>query len=177
MRIVDEHLVDVAPGDEGEILARGPRQFVGYRDASLDAEAFVDGTWFRTGDQGRLDGDGFLTITDRVKDIIIRGGENISAREVEDVLAEHPLVDEVAVCAAPDDTFGEVVCAFVRLRPSAATSAGAVPLTLDTLRTFAAEAGLAAHKLPARLVVLDDFPRTAAGKVRKRDLRPLLPER
>ncbi len=138
---------------------------------SLDAEAFVDGTWFRTGDQGRLDADGFLTITDRVKDIIIRGGENISAREVEDVLAEHPLVDEVAVCAAPDDTFGEAVCAFVRLRPSVAAD----PLTLDALRTFAAEAGLAAHKLPARLVVLDDFPRTAAGKVRKRDLRPHIP--
>ncbi len=168
MRIVDEHLVDVAPGEEGEILARGPRQFTGYRDASLDDEAFVDGTWFRTGDQGRLDADGFLTITDRVKDIIIRGGENISAREVEDVLAEHPLVDEVAVCAAPDDTFGEVVCAFVRLRPSVD------PLTLDALRTFAADAGLAAHKLPARLVVVDDFPRTAAGKVRKRDLRPFL---
>ena len=171
VRIVDEHLVDVAPGEEGEILARGPRQFIGYRDASLDAEAFVDGTWFRTGDQGRLDADGFLTITDRVKDIIIRGGENISAREVEDVLAEHPLVDEVAVCAAPDDTFGEVVGAFVRVRPGVAAD----PLTLDALRTFAADAGLAAHKLPARLVVLDDFPRTAAGKVRKRDLRPFLP--
>jgi len=173
VRIVDERLVDVAPGEEGEILARGPRQFIGYRVASLDAEAFVDDTWFRTGDQGRLDADGFLTITDRVKDIIIRGGENISAREVEDVLAEHPLVDEVAVCAAPDDTFGEVVGAFVRVRPGVAAD----PLTLDALRTFAAEAGLATHKLPARLVVLDDFPRTAAGKVRKRDLRPHLPER
>ena len=168
VRIVDEHLIDVAAGEDGEILARGPRQFIGYRDADLDIEAFVDGTWFRTGDQGRLDADGFLTITDRVKDIIIRGGENISAREVEDVLAEHPLVDEVAVCAAPDDTFGEAVCAFVRPRPSVD------PLTLDALRTFAAEAGLAAHKLPARLILLDDFPRTAAGKVRKRDLRPLI---
>ncbi len=184
VRIVDEHLVDVATGEEGEILARGPRQFVGYRDASLDAEAFVEGTWFRTGDQGRLDADGYLTITDRLKDIIIRGGENISAREVEDVLAEHPRIDEVAVCAAPDDTFGEVVCAFVRLRETLAVEdvdpdapVTREQLTLDDVRTFAAASGLAAHKLPERLVLVEDFPRTAAGKVRKRDLRPQLPER
>ncbi len=166
IRLVDEAGADAAPGDEGEILVRGPRQFLGYRNEALDDDAF-DGSWFRTGDQGRLDADGHLTITDRVKDIIIRGGENISAREVEDVLAEHPSVDEVAVCAAPDDTWGEVVCAVVRVRPGES-------IEVDQLRTFAADAGLAAHKLPARLVVVDDFPRTAAGKIRKRDLRPLL---
>ena len=164
VRLVDLDLVDVGPGEEGEILSRGPRQFVGYRDPSLDDEAFVDDTWFRTGDRGVLDADGHLTITDRLKDIIIRGGENISAREVEDVLAAHPLVEEVAVCAAPDDTFGEAVRAFVLSR-------GGATLDLDALRTFAADAGLAAHKLPSRLVLVDDFPRTAAGKIRKRDLR------
>ena len=167
VRLVDADLVDVGPGEEGEILARGPRQFVGYRDPALDDEAFVDDTWFRTGDRGVLDADGHLTITDRLKDIIIRGGENISAREVEDVLAAHPLVDEVAVCAAPDDTFGEGVCAFVLPRDGAT-------LDLDDLRAFATAAGLAAHKLPSRLELVDEFPRTAAGKIRKRDLRDTL---
>jgi cyclohexanecarboxylate-CoA ligase len=166
VRLVDEFGADVAPGDEGEILVRGPRQFLGYRNEALDDDAF-DGSWFRTGDQGRLDADGHLTITDRVKDIIIRGGENISAREVEDVLAEHPAVDEIAVCAAPDDTWGEVVCAVVRVRPGGS-------IGVEQLRTFAADSGLAEHKRPARLVVVDDFPRTAAAKIRKRDLRPLL---
>ncbi len=167
IRLVDEHGVEVSAGEEGEILVRGPRQFLGYQNELLDDDAFVDGSWFRTGDQGRLDADGHLTITDRVKDIIIRGGENISAREVEDVLAEHDAIDEVAVCAAPDETWGEVVCAVVKVRPGESVD-------LEQLRTFAADAGLAAHKLPARLIVVDDFPRTAAGKVRKRDLRPLL---
>ena len=111
---------------------RGPRQFLGYQNEALDDDAFVDGSWFRTGDQGRLDADGHLTITDRVKDIIIRGGENISAREVEDVLAEHAAIDEVAVCAAPDDTWGEVVCAVVtratrRIGRPRASSARSLP--------------------------------------------------
>lgn len=166
VRLVDEAGADVAPGEEGEILSRGPKQFVGYRDASLDADAFVDDTWFRTGDLGRFDEDGHLVVTDRVKDLIIRGGENISAREVEEALAGAPGVAEVAVCAAPDDVWGEVVCAVVvpdDARPS-----------LAALQAHGRRAGLAAHKLPARLVVADDLPRTPAGKVRKRDLRGLL---
>jgi non-ribosomal peptide synthetase component E (peptide arylation enzyme) len=102
-----------------------------------------------------------------VKDIIIRGGENISAREVEDVLATHAAVDEVAVCACPDETWGEVVCAFVRPRDGAAVS-------LAALVEHTQKAGLAAHKVPARLEVVDDFPRTSAGKVRKQELRRAL---
>jgi len=166
VRLVDEHGNDVAPGEEGEIIARGPKQFLGYRDASLDDAAFL-GSWFRTGDLGRFDDDGFLIITDRVKDIIIRGGENISAREVEDVLAGHPDVDEVAVCAAPDEVWGERVCAFVRAAP------GSKP-TLEALADHVIGTGLAAHKAPAELVVVDDFPRTSAGKIRKQDLRASL---
>jgi acyl-CoA synthetase (AMP-forming)/AMP-acid ligase II len=166
VRIVDEEGRDVAPGEEGEILARGPKQFVGYRDPALDDAAFL-GSWFRTGDLGRLDEDGHLVVTDRVKDIIIRGGENISAREVEDALATHPLVEEVAVCAAPDELWGEAVCAFVR------PTAGSVP-TVEALADHVVGAGLAAHKAPARLVLVDDLPRTAAGKVRKQDLRARL---
>jgi cyclohexanecarboxylate-CoA ligase len=166
VRLVDEHGHDVAPGAEGQIIARGPRQFVGYRDSALDDDAFVDGTWFLTGDLARFDPDGYLIVTDRVKDIIIRGGENISAREVEEVLTRHGGIAEVAVCAAPDRLWGETVCAVVVPR-------GPAP-SLEELRLHAEAAGLADHKCPSKLVVVDELPRTAAGKVRKRDLRPLL---
>ena len=86
-------------------MARGPKQFLGYQDPEADKDAFVHATWFRTGDLARFDEDGYLVVTDRVKDIIIRGGENISAREVEEVLARHPDVAEVAVCSAPDEVW------------------------------------------------------------------------
>ena len=149
-------------------MARGPKQFLGYRDPSADANAFVDSTWFRTGDLARFDEEGYLVVTDRVKDIIIRGGENISAREVEEVLARHPAVAEVAVCAAPDDVWGEAVCAVLVPRD------GATAPTVQELDEMAVAAGLATYKRPSRVVVTDALPRTAAGKVRKRDLRPLL---
>ena len=168
VRLLDERGDDVAPGDEGEIVARGPKQFLGYQDPAADADAFVDGTWFRTGDLARFDEDGYLVVTDRVKDIIIRGGENISAREVEEVLARHPAVAEIAVCAAPDDFWGESVCAVVVPRD------GEEAPTVEELGAFAASAGLAPHKRPTRVAVTEVLPRTAAGKVRKRDLRPLL---
>ena len=168
VRLVDERGVDVGPGEEGEVLSRGPKQFVGYRDASLDDAAFVDQTWFRTGDLARFDGDGYLVITDRVNDIIIRGGENVSAREVEDVLADAPGVAEVAVCAAPDPTWGEAVCAVV------VAAALAPPPSLAGLQAHARARGLPSHKQPVRLVLTNELPRTPAGKVRKRDLRPLL---
>jgi acyl-CoA synthetase (AMP-forming)/AMP-acid ligase II len=164
VRLLDEHGDDVEPGSVGEIVARGPKQFVGYRDASLDSAAFVDGTWFRTGDLARFDDDGYLVVTDRVKDVVIRGGENISAREVEDALADHPAVQEVAVCSAPDDIWGEIVCAFVLPREGP-------PPTLVDLQQHASARGLAPHKEPARLIIVDELPRTSAGKVRKRDLK------
>jgi acyl-CoA synthetase (AMP-forming)/AMP-acid ligase II len=167
VRLVDEHGADVPLGEEGEVISRGPKQFVGYRDPSLDEAAFLDGTWFRTGDLARFDPDGHLIITDRVKDIVIRGGENISAREVEEVLADAPGVVEIAICAASDPTWGEVVCAVVVVDATA-------PPTLDGLQAHARDRGLSAHKLPARMVITDELPRTPAGKVRKRDLRPLL---
>jgi acyl-CoA synthetase (AMP-forming)/AMP-acid ligase II len=166
VRLVDESGADVAPGSEGEIVARGPRQFVGYRDPALNADAYLDGTWFRTGDLARFDPDGYLVVTDRVKDIIIRGGENISAREVEEALAGAAGIREIAICAAPDQTWGEIVCAVV-------VPGEEVP-TLESLRERGTAAGLARHKLPARLLIVGTLPRTAAGKVRKADLRHLL---
>jgi len=166
--LIDDAGEDVEPGDEGEIIARGPKQFLGYQDSSADTGCFFEGTWFRTGDLGRLDGDGYLIVTDRVKDVIIRGGENISAREVEEVLARHPAVLEAAACAAPDEVWGEVVCVFVVAQP------GRTAPSLSALQEHGRHEGLAAHKLPARVRVVASLPRTAAGKVRKRDLRQLL---
>lgn len=164
VRIVDDEGRDVPIGTEGEILARGPRQLLGYDDPALDAASFTGDSWFRTGDVGRLDAEGYLTITDRKKDIVIRGGENVSAKEVEDVLATHLAVAEVAVCAAPDPVWGERVCAVVRARD------GAVP-TLADLQDHVRAAGLAPHKVPEQLEVVEDMPRTATGKIRKAALR------
>jgi acyl-CoA synthetase (AMP-forming)/AMP-acid ligase II len=167
VRIVDDALRDLPPGGEGEILSRGPELFVGYRDQALDGDAFLPGRWFRTGDIGRLDPDGYLTITDRRKDIIIRGGENLSSKEIEDVLADHEAVAEVAVVGTPDAVYGERVCAFVVLQSSATLSLG------DVGAHFSA-AGIARQKTPERLEIVDSLPRTAAGKARKTELRQRL---
>src|SRR5690349_9941474 len=116
VRIVDEESTDVGVGREGEILARGPECFLGYRDGT---EAFTADGWFRTGDLGALDDAGYLRITGRRKDIIIRKGENISARELEDLIAAHPAIAEVAVVGVPDAVAGEIACAVVRVRAGA----------------------------------------------------------
>jgi cyclohexanecarboxylate-CoA ligase len=164
LRIVDpETLVDVAPGRPGELLARGPEMFTGYLDAALDAQAFTADGWFRTGDLAVFDGE-YLTIVDRLKDIIIRGGENISAQEVEALLVTHPAVAEAVCVAMPDPVMGEKVCAYVIPAP------GAEP-TLDGIRTHLLECGLARFKLPERLELRAALPRTASGKVQKAPLR------
>jgi cyclohexanecarboxylate-CoA ligase len=164
LRIVDPQTgIDVAAGELGELLVRGPEMFVGYLDPALDTDAFADGGWFRTGDLARYDG-AYLTIVDRLKDVIIRGGENVSAQEVEALLVTHPAVAEAACVAAPDPVMGEEVCAFV------IAADGAVPL-LDDLRAHLLEHGLARFKLPSRLEVRAELPRTASGKVQKSPLR------
>ena len=108
-----------AAGEEGELRLRGPQCFLGYVDASLDAAAFDADGWFRTGDLGIIDADGNVSVTGRIKDIIIRNAENISALEIEDALYQHPAVVDVAVVAAPDRRTGERVCAFVVPAPDA----------------------------------------------------------
>jgi len=164
LRIVDpETLCDLAPGTTGELLVRGPEMFVGYLDPVLDGEAFTTGGWFRTGDLACFDGE-HLTIVGRLKDVIIRGGENISAQEVEAALVTHHAVAEAACVAAPDPLMGEVVCAFV-------ITSGAVTPTLEDLRAHLVAQGLARFKLPARLELRDELPRTASGKVQKARLR------
>ena len=164
MRFVDDDGNEVGEGEDGEICTRGAELFIGYLDATLNEAAFLPGGWYRTGDIGRLDADGYLLITDRKKDIIIRGGENISSKEVENVLLGHPTVAEVAVVAAPDDRMGEVVRACVVLR------AGET-LTLDDVRAHFAAAGIARQKTPERLTLVDALPRNASGKVLKHVLR------
>jgi len=166
IRIVDDHGADVPCGRSGEIFSRGPELFVGYFDAALTTEALVDG-WFRTGDVGVLDADGYLRITDRKKDIIVRGGENISSKEVEDVLMAHPAVSHAAAVGAPDERFGERVCAFVVLNAGHELDVAAVQ---EHFRT----SGLARQKTPELLRVVAELPRTASGKVQKPLLRQQL---
>ncbi|HEX5614370.1 MAG TPA: AMP-binding protein [Acidimicrobiia bacterium] len=168
LRLVDEEERDVAPGVAGEIWSRGPDCAWGYTDPALTAAAFTSDGWYRTGDIGVLDADGALSITDRKKDIIIRGGENISAVEIEELLVRMPGVAEVAVVAAPDARLGEHACAFVRVLP------GAPPPTLDAVRATLDDAGLARQKWPEELRVVDALPRTPSGKVQKYVLRDQL---
>jgi acyl-CoA synthetase (AMP-forming)/AMP-acid ligase II len=168
LRLVDADGADVPSGRPGEILSRGPDLCLGYTDPALTAEAFDADGWYHTGDIGVLDADGYLTITDRVKDIIIRGGENISAAEVEQALQTLPGVAEVAVVAAPDARLGEQACAVVRMLP------GAAPVTLGDVAAHLSGIGLARPKWPEALRIVEDFPRTAAGKIRKVDLRAWL---
>jgi cyclohexanecarboxylate-CoA ligase len=164
VRLVDAAGRDVPDGADGEILTRGPELFTGYEQAALNAEAFRPGGWFRTGDIGRTDVGGYLTVTGRLKDIIIRGGENISAQEVEDLLLEHPAVADVAVIAAPDPALGERVCAVVVTRPGRT-------FDVDQARAHFAAAGAARQKTPELIVLTDELPRTPSGKVRKDVLR------
>jgi acyl-CoA synthetase (AMP-forming)/AMP-acid ligase II len=164
VRIVDETGRDLPRGEPGEILSSGPELFAGYTDKVLNDEAFIDNCWFRTGDVGVLNEQNYLAITGREKDIIIRGGENISAREVEETLSNHQSVSEAAAVACPDPLYGEKVCAFVLLKSGAELS------LKETIRHFA-DSGLAKLKTPERLVVVDEFPRTVLGKIAKRELK------
>ena len=171
LRLVDEDGHDVAAGERGEILSRGPDCCIGYTDPSLTASSFDAEGWFATGDVGILDDDGYLTIVDRKKDVIIRGGENISALEVEEMLMRIPGVAEAAVVAAPDERLGEHACAFVRL------SEGSTPIDLEAVRIALHDAGMARQKWPEELRLVPELPRTPSGKVKKFVLRDQLRSR
>jgi len=156
----------VGPGQPGEIWSKGPDCFVGYTDSSLTKSSIDAYGWFDTGDVGVLDEDGYLLIVDRKKDIIIRGGENISALEVEEQIVRMPGIAEVAVVAAPDPRMGEHGCAFVRMQPGDHTSPD-----LETMRAHLATTGLAKVKWPEEVRLIDEFPRTPSGKIQKFVLR------
>jgi cyclohexanecarboxylate-CoA ligase len=151
----------VAP--DGELLLRGPELFVGYTDAEATRDAVVRG-WFATGDLATVDEAGWLTIVGRKKDVIIRGGENIAAAEVEDVLVAHPAIRDAVAVGYPDARLGERVCAFV---------IGDGSFDLDECRAWFAERGVARFKTPERVVGLEEFPVLAAGKVDRAALRQI----
>jgi len=153
------------PDEEGEIRVKGPMVFRGYTDPELTAAAFDADGFFRTGDLGRLRADGHLQVTGRLKDVIVRKGENISAKEIEDLLYTHPKVQDVAVIGLPDPERGERVCAVVQ------AAAGGEPLVFDEMVAFCREAGLMTQKIPEQLEVVDDLPRAATGKIVKTTLR------
>jgi long-chain acyl-CoA synthetase len=164
VRIVDPSGRDLPTGAAGEVWIRGPNVVPGYWQRPDETAATIGNGWCHTGDIGRVDDEGFLFIVDRAKDIVIRGGENISSAEVEAALFEHPAVADVAVVGVPHDVLGEEVAAVVQLRPGHTASA-------DELRAHVAER-LAAFKVPAVIVFRDEpLPRNPAGKVLKRELR------
>jgi len=164
LRVIGPDGREVATGEEGELRLKGPQRMLGYIDARLDADAFDEDGWFKSGDLGVVDADGNIRITGRVKDIIIRNAENISALEVEDALFQHAAIHDVAVIGLPDERSGERVCAVI------VAESGGEP-TLDALAAHCRALGLAAQKWPERIELVDDLPRNPMGKVRKEDLR------
>jgi cyclohexanecarboxylate-CoA ligase len=165
VRIVTLDGRPAAPDEEGEVRVKGPMVFHGYTDPALDAEAFDEDGYFRTGDLGRLRADGHLNLTGRLKDVIVRKGENISAKEIEDLLYTHPEVVEVAVIGLPDPERGERVCAVVQL------AEGSSGLELTDVVSFCRRAGLMTQKIPEQLELRADWPRAGTGKIVKKSLR------
>ncbi len=176
IRIADEHGNDVDAGDPGEVLVRGDQLCAGYWD---DPGATVEshhGEWFRTGDIGRLDAHGYLYIVDRAKDIVISGGENVSSREVEDIVSEHPEVAAVAVVGLPDDRWGERVCAVVVWNAVAGNGTDGDEVATDSDARARAlvqwtEGRMAGFKRPRVVVSAPELPTNASGKVDKRAIR------
>jgi len=164
IRIVDDAGNNVADGEEGEILARGPELFAGYLRVDDNQSCFDTNGFFRMGDIGRRVDGNYLVITGRKKDIIIRSGENISPKEVEDLLLEHPAVEDIAIVAMPHTITGEAGCAFLITKAAQA-------IDLPEIQRYLAGRGLARQKFPEYLVLVDELPRVPSGKIKKDVLR------
>jgi len=164
VRAVDSREIELPVGQEGELRLKGPQCFLGYADPTLDADAFDKDGWLRTGDLGLIDVNGNVRVTGRIKDAIIRNAENVSALEVENVLATHPAVADVAVIGVPDPRTGERVCAVV-------VPASVDSVSLESLVQHCRSRGLSRYKHPEHLVLVDTLPRNQFGKVIKKDLR------
>ena len=166
MRIVTEDGTEAAAGEDGEVRLKGPMVFKGYTDEEATAAAFDEDGWFRTGDLGHIRPDGHVVLTGRLKDVIIRKGENISAKEIEDILYAHPKVGDVAVIGLPDPERGERVCAVIE------RAEGQEDLTFDEMVATLTEAQLMRQKIPEQLEIVDRFPRNETlHKVLKFKLR------
>ena len=165
IRVVDLDGRECGRGEEGELRIKGPQMIRGYVDGALDADAFDPQGYFRTGDLGVVEPSGHVRITGRLKDVIIRNAENISAQEIENVLYTHPDISDVTVIGLPDARTGERCCAVVVLAD------GAPPLTLVELARHCAENGLAKQKVPEQIEFVDVLPRNAMGKILKQELR------
>jgi cyclohexanecarboxylate-CoA ligase/acyl-CoA synthetase len=165
MALLDEDGIPLPAGAEGDVVQRGPGVMLGYwNDPERTAATFDAQGWCHSGDLGRLDSDGYLRITGRLKDLIIRGGVNISAREVEEHLLAHPKVSGVALVAMPDPLLGERACACV-------VPAGEVPTLRELTDFLRHERRISVTKLPERMEIVEALPMTATGKVRKFELR------
>jgi acyl-CoA synthetase len=163
VRVVDDQSRSLPTGSEGELLVRGPEMMLGYLDPMANRAALDDAGWFSTGDVGVVDGSGFVTITGRLKDVINRGGEKFSARDIEDLLITQPAVRHAAVVPGPDARFGEVPVAFVVFDPPGQASA-------DELARHLHATGLARQKTPVAWHFVDALPMTPSGKVKKFEL-------
>jgi cyclohexanecarboxylate-CoA ligase len=168
VRVVDADGIELPAGSEGRLQVRGPSVFVGYAGRLDVSRECFDGDWFDTGDLAIIDDDGYVRISGRTKDMVIRGGENIPVAYVENVLYEHADIADVAVVAVPDPRLQERACACVVLRP------GAEPLAFKKMQVFLTEKGVGRQYWPERLRLLPELPRTASGKVQKFALRGLL---
>src|SRR5262245_11066509 len=165
LSVVDDQRQPVPAGTEGDLLVRGHSQFVGYwKRPEFTREAHTSDGWFKTGDRATLDPDGYVSITGRTKDLIIRGGENVSVAEVENLLFAHPKIQSVAVVAMPDPRLVERACAFVIAKPGQT-------LTLEDVVAYLDDHRLARHKFPERLELVSEFPMTPSGKIQKYRLR------
>ncbi len=171
LKVVDPEGGTLPPGADGELMARGPMVTRGYyRQPELTAESYLPDGYFRTGDQARMDAEGYIKITGRIKDLIIRGGVNISPVEIENVIFSHPKVVNVAVVGMPDPRLGERSCAFVILKDGQS-------LDLAEMRVWMAHAGVSKPKWPERVELVDTLPTTPSGKVQKFRLREIIAAR
>ena len=161
VRVVDGKGNAVAPGAEGEVEAFGPQLFVGYVDQALNGNAFTTDGFLRTGDLGVLDADGYLRITGRLKDVIVRKGENLSAQAMEDILSRHADIADVAVIGLPDEDSGERACAVIVVRPDAS------PPNLEAIAAFMSDQQVMRQMIPEQIEVVESLPRNATGKVLK----------
>ncbi|MBU8906067.1 AMP-binding protein [Desertibacillus haloalkaliphilus] len=171
LKVVDEDGETVPANTEGSLLCRGPALFVGYLKRMKKTNAEFSADWFVTGDRAVMDEDGYIRITGRDKDIIIRGGENIPVAYIENIIYEHPDVSVVQIVAMPDERLQEKACAFISMEK------GKTPLTLDALKQFLAKKGVAKQYWPEKVEIVDDFPRTPSGKIQKFRLRKMISEK